>query len=74
MDNQKRQYSIIVVTYNNADGLKRTLKSIRQLDYAQKEVVVIDGDSNDTSLDVIAEHQDVSLPLCRNATTASITP
>ena len=59
MDNQIRQYSIIVVTYNNADGLKRTLKSIRQLDYAQKEVVVIDGDSNDTSLDVIAEHEDI---------------
>ena len=59
MDNQKRQYSIIVVTYNNADGLRRTLKSIRRLDYAQKEVVVIDGGSNDASLDVIAEHRDM---------------
>lgn len=59
MDNQKRQYSIIVVTYNNADGLKRTLKSIRQLDYVQKETIVVDGGSSDTSLDVIAEHEDI---------------
>jgi len=59
MDNQNRQYSIIVVTYNNADGLKRTLKSIRQIDFAQKEVVVIDGGSKDHTLDVIAEYQDI---------------
>ncbi len=55
----KRTYSIIVVTYNNADGLRRTLKSIRQLDYAKKEVVVIDGGSKDDSLNVIADFQDV---------------
>ena len=59
MDNRQRHYSIIVVTYNNADGLRRTLKSIRQLDYAQKEIVVIDGGSQDDTLNIIAEHQDV---------------
>lgn len=59
MDNQLRRYSIIVVTYNNADGLRRTLQSIRQLAYDQKEVIVIDGGSNDASLDIIAEHQDI---------------
>ena len=58
MDNRQRHYSIIVVTYNNADGLRRTLKSIRQLDYAQKEIVVIDGGSQDDTLNIIAEHQD----------------
>ena len=59
METTKQTYSVIVVTYNNADGLRRTLKSIRQLDYAQKEVVVIDGGSQDESLNVIAEHQDI---------------
>ena len=39
----KRNYSIIVVTLNNAKGLECTLESIQQLDYAQKEVIVIDG-------------------------------
>lgn len=59
MDNQQRNYSIIVVTYNNADGLARTLKSIRLLDYVQKEVVVIDGGSQDETLNIIAENKDV---------------
>lgn len=59
MGTTMRKYSIIVVTFNNADGLERTLKSIRQLDYADKEVIVIDGGSKDGSLDIIAENQDM---------------
>ena len=59
METTQRKYSVIVVTYNNADGLRRTLKSIRLLDYAQKEVVVIDGGSMDETLNVIAENQDI---------------
>ena len=59
MDNQQRIYSIIVVTYNNADGLLRTLKSIRLLDYVQKEIVVIDGGSKDETLNIIADNQDI---------------
>lgn len=59
METTQRKYSVIVVTYNNADGLQRTLKSIRLLDYAQKEVVVIDGGSMDETLNVIAENQDI---------------
>jgi len=56
---KERHYSVIVVTYNNADGLRRTLKSIRQLDYVQKEVLVIDGGSKDDTLAIIAENQDI---------------
>ena len=59
MDGKKRLYSIIVVTYNNADGLLRTLKSIRLLDYVQKEIVVIDGGSKDETLNIIADNQDI---------------
>lgn len=54
-----RKYSIIVVTYNNADGLRRTLNSIRQLAYVHREVIVIDGGSKDGSLHIIAENQDI---------------
>lgn len=59
MNGRKRYYSIIVVTYNNADGLRRTLNSICQLDYCEKEVVVVDGGSNDGTLHVIAEFQNM---------------
>ena len=54
-----RKYSIIVVTYNNANGLQRTLQSIRHQCYAQREVIVIDGGSKDESLKIIAENQDI---------------
>ena len=55
----KRNYSIIVVTLNNAKGLECTLESIQQLDYAQKEVIVIDGASHDNTADVVAKNKDI---------------
>ena len=55
----KRNYSIIVVTLNNAKGLEYTLESIQQLDYTQKEVIVIDGASNDNTADVVAKYKDI---------------
>lgn len=58
MDNN-RKYSIIVVTFNNADGLERTLDSIRLLNYGQKEVIVIDGGSKDGSLDIMGRNEDI---------------
>lgn len=59
METKDRKFSIIVVTFNNADGLLRTLKSIRRLDYAQKEVIVMDGGSKDGSLDIIEQNKDI---------------
>lgn len=37
----KRIYSIIVVTYNNAAGLSRTLESVRSLDYSERETLPV---------------------------------
>lgn len=54
-----RTYSIIVVTRNNAEGLGRTMQSIRQLNYGQKETIVIDGASNDNTMDVLAANKDL---------------
>lgn len=57
--NNKRKYSIIVVTYNNAEGLSRTLESIRSLDYDEKETIVIDGASVDNTQEVLSVNKDV---------------
>lgn len=57
--NSQRKYSIIVVTLNNADGLRRTLQSIRSLVYTAWEVVVIDGKSNDHTPQVVADNADI---------------
>ena len=54
-----RKYSIIVVTYNNAEGLERTLESVRSQDYADKEVIVIDGGSKDRTTDIMARNKDI---------------
>lgn len=55
----QRKYSIIVVTYNNQDGLTQTLETVRSLDYADKEVIVIDGGSKDATLSVIDKNRDI---------------
>ncbi|MBR7048616.1 MAG: glycosyltransferase [Prevotella sp.] len=57
--NTERKYTIIVVTRNNAQGLERTLHSIRSLQYSQKETVVIDGASTDNTNDIITNYEDV---------------
>ena len=57
--NTERKYSIIVVTRNNAQGLERTLNSIRSLDYARKETIVVDGASTDNTKDILAQFEDI---------------
>ena len=54
-----RKYTIIVVTRNNADGLLRTLQSIRTLSYKERETIVIDGNSTDSTHDLLAGATDV---------------
>ena len=55
----KRRYSLIVVTYNNAEGLTRTLESIRSLDYNEKETIVIDGASKDNTQEILSANEDL---------------
>ncbi len=50
--------SFITVVRNNAEGLRTTLENLSTLPYDQKELVVIDGESTDGSLDVITEYAD----------------
>jgi glycosyltransferase involved in cell wall biosynthesis len=57
--NKIRKYSIIVVTYNNAEGLSHTLQSIRSLDYNEKETIVIDGASKDNTQEILTANKDI---------------
>lgn len=45
--------SLLVTTYNVKENLKITLASIERQDYASLEVVIVDGQSGDGTLDVI---------------------
>jgi glycosyltransferase involved in cell wall biosynthesis len=45
--------SIVTVTYNCKTIIKETLENILQQDYCNKEVLIIDGNSTDGTLDVL---------------------
>ena len=47
--------SLLVTTYNVRENLKVTLASIEQQDYPLIEVIMVDGQSNDGTLEVIRE-------------------
>ena len=51
------RYSIITINYNNKEGLKRTLNSIKCLTNKNYESIVIDGGSDDGSKDIIKKYE-----------------
>ena len=50
-----QKVSLLVTTYNVKDNLAITLENIEAQDYADVEVVIVDGQSTDGTLDVIRE-------------------
>lgn len=50
--------SIITINWNNAKGLERTIESVVNQTYKNIEYIVIDGNSNDGSVDVIKKYAD----------------
>lgn len=45
--------SIITITYNNCKGLEKTVQNFKQLNYTHKEMILVDGNSNDASIDFL---------------------
>lgn len=61
--NPMTKLSIITVCYNDRDGLTRTIASLRAQDFLEKgrediQFIVIDGGSQDASLEVIKQNTD----------------
>lgn len=50
------KFSIITVNYNNREGLRRTIQSVINQTYTDYEYIIIDGESDDGSVDVIKEY------------------
>ena len=51
------KYSIITVNYNDAQGLKGTIKSVICQTFQDYEFIIIDGGSTDNSKSIIEEYQ-----------------
>jgi putative colanic acid biosynthesis glycosyltransferase len=58
MPNQNGRISIITVVLNDKENIKRTLLSVINQNYLNKELIVIDGGSKDGTLEIINELSD----------------
>lgn len=50
--------SIVTINYNNRDGLEKTITSVISQTYKDVQYIVIDGASNDGSVEVIKKYND----------------
>lgn len=52
------RYSIITINYNNKDGLGKTIESVFRLSTSDFEYIIIDGGSEDGSVEIINQYAD----------------
>ena len=50
--------SIITITYNNAEGLRKTLASVASQTFRDFEHIIVDGGSTDGSVEIIRQYAD----------------
>lgn len=55
--NKKPLITIITITYNAEKYLENTIKSVVNQDYENIEYIIIDGESKDTTIDIIKEYE-----------------
>ena len=55
---QPPKISIIVAVYNRADTLTKCIESVRRQKYTQKELIIIDGGSNDGTVEILKKYDD----------------
>jgi GT2 family glycosyltransferase len=59
--NKEPFVSIIIVNWNGQEILEDCLKTLKQVTYKNYELIVVDNNSTDASLDILSEYQDIIL-------------
>ena len=50
--------SVVIPCYNSVRFIEETLRSILDQDYPAKEIIVVDGGSSDSTLDILRKYGD----------------
>jgi len=56
--NEQMKFSIVTPTYNHADYIETTIKSVVNQSYDNYEYIVIDGNSTDRTKDIVQQYSD----------------
>lgn len=59
-----KRIGIVTINYNNLEGLKKTFESIQNQRFNDFEYVVIDGNSDDGSKELILQNKDIINEIC----------
>lgn len=51
------KFSVITINYNNRSGLESTIQSVLRQDYKDYDYIIIDGGSNDGSVEIIDKYK-----------------
>lgn len=54
----KPKISVITICFNSASTIEETIKSILSQDYPEKEYIIIDGASTDSTVNIVERYQD----------------
>lgn len=50
--------TVITISYNSASTIEKTIQSVVSQDYANKEYIIIDGASTDSTMDIVRRYAD----------------
>jgi glycosyltransferase involved in cell wall biosynthesis len=59
--NNNKKISVLVANYNNSIYLKRCIRSIKDQNYKKIEIIIVDDNSSDNSLELLKKYKKITL-------------